>query len=67
MHVGYYMLKQCICICYFILVYAQVDDCRPGSLVGQATGIAASLVIIGGMDARPRLGGDVVLEEGGLG
>lgn len=54
-------------MCYFILVYAQVDDCRPGSLVGQATGIAASLVIIGGMDARPRLGGDVVLEEGGLG
>ncbi|KAK4294466.1 hypothetical protein Pmani_032901 [Petrolisthes manimaculis] len=45
----------------------KVDDCRPGSLVGQATGIAASLVIIGGMDARPRLGGDVVLEEGGLG
>ncbi|XP_042217246.1 E3 ubiquitin-protein ligase HERC2-like isoform X2 [Homarus americanus] len=43
------------------------DDCRPGSLAGQATGIAASLAIIGGVDGRPRLGGDVILEEGALG
>ncbi|XP_071532835.1 E3 ubiquitin-protein ligase HERC2 isoform X2 [Panulirus ornatus] len=43
------------------------DDCRPGSLVGQATGIAASLAIIGGVDSRPRLGGDVVLDDGTLG
>ncbi|KAG0712559.1 E3 ubiquitin-protein ligase HERC2 [Chionoecetes opilio] len=44
-----------------------VDDYQPGSLACQATGIAASLAIIGGVDVRPRLGGDVALEEGVLG
>ncbi|XP_042876756.1 E3 ubiquitin-protein ligase HERC2-like isoform X6 [Penaeus japonicus] len=45
----------------------KVDDCRPGSLVGQAAGVAASLAVIGGLDARPRLGGNVLLEEDALG
>ncbi|MPC50772.1 E3 ubiquitin-protein ligase HERC2 [Portunus trituberculatus] len=45
----------------------KVDDCHPGSLACQATGIAASLAIIGGIDVRPRLGGEVALEEGLLG
>lgn len=45
----------------------KVEDCRPGSLVGQATGVAASLAIIGGVDTRPRLGGNVFLEDGCLG
>lgn len=59
-------VKQNICTCCELTTF-QVDDCHPGSLASQATGIAASLAIIGGVDVRPRLGGDVALEEGVLG
>ena len=41
----------------------QADDCQPGTLVGHATGVVASLAVVGGVDARPRLGGNVTLED----
>ncbi|XP_076028585.1 E3 ubiquitin-protein ligase HERC2 isoform X2 [Oratosquilla oratoria] len=42
----------------------QVDDWHSGGgLVSQASGVVASLAVCGGVDARPRLGGMVLVEE----